>query len=145
VQLKAQGGERRLIKIGIEVSHEKLQHDLLMHPARYFFILQVKERAFLCIRTCNQEGEDITSHIIDGLMPDGEGNLVSVFETGLKDAIIEHFGQKKITDSGTEYPISSHLAWIISMMPDLVRWIFSTILSSGRNLVLNPLEVEDPL
>lgn len=136
VSKQVSGGRSRLIKIGIEVSHEKLQYDLVMHPDRYFFILAVDGEAFLCVRTCDPMGEDITSHIVDGLILDRDGNLVSIFEDGLNDAILELEGYKTHSCEGDEYPITPCLARIISMVPELTEWIISSLLIDGRNLVI---------
>jgi len=128
-----------LIKIGLEVSHEKLQHDLLMHPARYFFIMIVDGLAYLCIRTCDIQGEDIASHAVDGLMADNDGNLVSIFRDELEDSIIEIRNSRISSLEADEYPISAHLAWLISATPGLIDWILSCIVKDGRNIVLNAL------
>jgi hypothetical protein len=136
VSKQVSGGRRRLIKIGIEVSHERLQYDLITHPARYFFILAVDGKVFLCIRTCDPMGEDITSHVVDGLILDRDGNLVSIFEDGLNDAILELEGYKTHSCEGDEYPITPCLARIISKVPELTEWIISSLLIDGRNLVI---------
>jgi hypothetical protein len=128
-----------LIKIGIEVSHEKLQHDLLMHPARYFFIMIVDGLAYLCIRTCDIHGEDIASHAVDGLMADNDGNLVSIFRDELEDTIIEICNRRFSSCEEEEYPISAHLAWLISATPGLIDWILTSIVKDGRNMVVNSL------
>lgn len=128
-----------MIKIGIEVSHEKLHYDLLVNPARYFFILVVDGLTYLCIRSCNFQGENITSHVVDGLMADKDGNLVSIFKDELEDAIIELRDRKSSSCEGDEYPISAHLAWLISATPGLIDWILSSIVKDGRNMVINSL------
>ncbi len=128
-----------MIKIGIEVSHEKLQYDLLKNPARYFFIMIVDGLVYLCIRTCDIRGEDITSHAVDGLMADNDGNLVSVFRDELEDTIIEIRNRSLSSCEENEYPISAHLAWLISATPGLIDWILSSIVKDGRNIVLNAL------
>ncbi len=124
------------IKIGIELSHAKLQCDLLTHPERYFFVLVRVGQAFLCIRTCDPQGENMQVHIVDGLTPDKDGNLVSVFGDSIQDAALELQDQKRSSCEGDEYPISSNLAWKINRMPDLVDWIISSILINGKNLVI---------
>ena len=78
-----------MIKIGIESTSEKLRQDLLLHPSRYFFIQVLDGQPALCIRTCNSEGEDWRSHVLDGLVHDGQGNLVSVFAEDLRTAVLE--------------------------------------------------------
>ena len=128
-----------MIKIGIEVSHEKLQYDLLKNPARYFFIMIVDDLAYLCIRTCDIQGEDIASHAVDGLMADNDGNLVSIFRDELEDTIIEIRNRSLSSCEENEYPISAHLAWLISATPGLIDWILSSIVKDGRNIVLNAL------
>lgn len=91
-------------------------------------------RASLCIRTCNSQGEGMQVHNIDGLCLDADGNLHSVFEDAIIDAIFEvHESRKNV--QGGEHPLSYRLADIISRMPDLMDWIISSILSNGRNLV----------
>lgn len=125
-----------MIRIGIEVSRTNLHYDLLEHPGRYFFILLSDSRASLCIRTCNARGENIQVHIIDGFSSNEEGNLYSVFEDGINDAILELYDRKMHSSEGDEYPLSSHLMHMISRMPDLVEWIVSSILSEGNNLVI---------
>lgn len=129
-----------MIKIGIEIGHQKLKHDLLMHPERYFFILVMDGAAFLCIRTCDARGEDIISHVVDGLRGDPEGNLVSVFGDGLEDAIIGIRESNNISrEDEAEYPLSAHLKYLISAMPGLIDWILSSVVKDGRNLVINSL------
>jgi hypothetical protein len=125
-----------MIRIGIEVCRRDLHCDLLMHPGRYFFILRADSRASLCIRTCDSQGENIQAHIIDGFSLAENGNLYSVFEDGINDAILELHDWKTHSCEGDEYPLSSHLVDLISMMPDLVNWIVSSILSQGNNLVI---------
>jgi hypothetical protein len=125
-----------MIRIGIEVSRKNLQCDLLEHPERYFFILLADSRATLCIRTCDSQGENIQTHIIDGFSLNDEGNLYSVFGDGINDAILELYDWKIHSSEGDEYPLSSHLVMIISRMPDLVDWIVSSILAKGINLVI---------
>ena len=125
-----------MIRIGIEVSRRNLRCDLLEHPERYFFILRADSRASLCIRTCDSQGENIQAHIIDGFSLNEDGNLYSVFEDGINDAILEWHDRKSHSSEGEEYPLSSHLVHMISRMPDLVDWIVSSILSNGKNLVI---------
>jgi hypothetical protein len=125
-----------MIRIGIEVSRKNLRYDLLEHPGRYFFILSQDSRAALCIRTCDSQGEDIQVHIIDGLSLNEDGNLYSVFEDCINDAVLELHNWKSRSCEGDEYPISSNLTQIISEMPDMVDWIISSFLSDGKNLVV---------
>lgn len=126
-----------MIKIGIEATRGKLRCDLLSHPGRYFFILVMDSRAALCIRSCNSQGEDIAIHIIDGLVSDAEGNLVSVFGEALEEAMRKlREGRMGPCNEG-RYQISSHLERIISSMPDLIDWTISSGLAPGRNILLN--------
>jgi hypothetical protein len=125
-----------MIRIGIEVSRKNLRCNLLEHPGRYFFILLADSRATLCIRTCDSLGENILVHIIDGFSLNEDGNLYSVFEEGISNAILQMHDWKRRSCEGDEYQLSSHLALIISRMPDLVDWIISSILSDGKNLVI---------
>ena len=125
-----------MIRIGIEVSRRNLRCDLLEHPGRYFFILQAGSRASLCIRTCDSQGDNIQEHIIDGLSLNEGGNLYSVFEDGINDAVLELQDWKSHSCLGDDYPLSFHLVQMISRMPDLVDWIVSSILSNGKNLVI---------
>jgi len=126
-----------LIKIGIEATRGKLRCDLLSHPARYFFLIVRGSRAALCIRSCNSQGEDITMHIIDGLVSDANGNLISVFEEAVEEAVMAlNSGNRCLCREG-RYPISFHLERIISSMPDLIDWTISSALAPGRNILLN--------
>ena len=129
-----------MIKIGIEVSSRNLRFDLLEHPDRYFFILVTGSMATLCIRTCDSQGESIEAHVIDGLVLKRDGNLYSIFEDGINDTILELHDWKRHSCDGDEYPISQNLVQIISMMPDLVDWIISSILNKCRNLVIYPAD-----
>lgn len=130
-----------MIKIGIEASRNKLRCDLLEHPERYFFILKMDGNASLCIRTCDARGEDVQAHAIDGLCLKEDGNLYSVFEDGINDAIFEMHRWKSHSCLGDEYPISTHLMRIIPQMPDLANWIISSVLVNGKNLVIHPFRV----
>lgn len=125
-----------MIRIGIEVSRRSLRCDLLDNPGRYFFILRAGSRATLCIRTCDSQGENIQAHLIDGFSLNEEGNLYSVFEDGINDAILELDNWKTHSCEGDEYTLSSHLMHLISMMPDLVDWIVSSVLSDGKTWVI---------
>jgi hypothetical protein len=127
-----------LIKIGIECTFERLRCDILANPNRYFFVLLADDQATLCIRTCNSRGEDIRAHIIDGLVPDSGGNLVSVFEGGIKEALIERKHSVKRSCEGYEYSISASLGEKIGNMPGLIDWIMTTVLTEERHILLNP-------
>ena len=124
-----------MIKIGIESTSEKLRQDLLLHPSRYFFIQVLDGQPALCIRTCNSEGEDWRSHVLDGLVHDGQGNLVSVFAEDLRTAVLEDVEAR---EGGLEggFGLSSALEYSISQMPDFVDWMMSSVLKDGRHLLL---------
>jgi len=124
-----------LIKIGIESTSEKLRQDLLLHPSRYFFIQVLDGQPALCIRTCNSEGEDWRSHVLDGLVHDGQGNLVSVFAEDLRTAVLEDVEAR---EGGLEggFGLSSAIEYSISQMPDFVDWMMSSVLKDGRHLLL---------
>ena len=127
-----------MIRIGIEVSGRNLHCDLLENPGRYFFILEADSRASLCIQTCDIQGEDIRTHIIDCLAPNGEGNLYSIFEDGINDAVLERQERKRQSFQEDSYAVSPQLVQMLSMMPDLMNWILSSIITRGRNLILYP-------
>ncbi len=128
---------QELIKIGIEATRGKLRCDLLSHPGRYFFILVMDSRAALCIRSCDSRGEDITMHIIDGLVSDADGNLVSVFEKALEEGMRKLREGRKGSCKEGRYPITSCLERTISSMPELIDWTISSALAPGRNILLN--------
>jgi hypothetical protein len=128
-----------VIKIGIEVSRRNLHCDLVEHSARYFFILVANGRGNLCIRTCDIQGEDIKTHIIDTLVLKEDGNLHSILDDGINDAILELEDRKGPLADGEEFPISFYITGMISLMPDLAEWIISSILTKSRNLVINPI------
>ena len=138
-----------MIKIGIEVSRRNLHCDLIENPGRYFFIHEEGCRTYLCIQTCDSQGEDTKAHNVDVLVPNEEGNLYSIFEEVLEDInndiSIERQEWKRDSLFGNRYPISSQLVQMLSMMPDFVDWIISSILLNGRNLVLYPNEDPDEL
>ena len=75
-------------------------------------------------------------HIIDGLSLKEDGNLYSVFEDGINDAVLEMHDRKSHSGLGDQYPLSFHLVQMISRMPDLVDWFISSVLSDGKNLVI---------
>jgi hypothetical protein len=138
-----------LIKIGIEVSRRNLHCDLIENPGRYFFIQEEGCRIYLCIQTCDSQGENTLAHNIDVLAPNEEGDLYSIFEEVLKDIkndiSIERQEWKGHSFLGNRYPISSQLEQMLSIMPDFVDWIISSILTRGRNLVIYPNEEIDEL
>lgn len=126
-----------MIKIGIEVSRKKLQNELIDNPGRYFFILSEGGRAALCIQTCDFQGEDIKTHIIDGFALNGKGELSSLFDEGINDSILNGFDGKRSSE-GRGYPVSTNLEHILCRLPDLMDWIISSILTRDRNLVIYP-------
>jgi len=123
------------IKIGIELSYGRLRSDLLTHPERYFLSWWRTGRPSFAFEPAIVRG-NMEAHIIDGLAPDKDGNLVSVFEEGIRDAVLELRDRKRSSYEGDEYPISSYLARMICQMADLTDWIVSSILTNGKNLVL---------
>ncbi len=125
-----------MIRIGIEACRSKLRCDLLEHPERYFFILRADGKASLCIRTCDHRGEDIQVRIIDGLCLKEDGNLHSVFEDSINDAVFEMRQLRRHSCIGDEYPLSPDLSRSISQMPDLANWIVSSILINKVSLVI---------
>lgn len=127
-----------MIKIGIECTFERLRCDILTHPERYFFVLLIDDQATLCIRTCNSRGDEIVTHIVDGLLPDPNGNLISAFEEGIENTLIEQRHSVKCSCEGHEYLISTPLEEKISRMPDLIDWLMSSVLTGERHIVLNP-------
>lgn len=127
-----------MIKIGIECTFERLRCDLLTHPERYFFVLLIDDQATLCIRTCNSRGDEIVTHIVDGLIPDPNGNLISAFEEGIENTLIEQRHSVKRSCEGYEYLISTPLEEKISRMPDLIDWLMSSVLTGERHIVINP-------
>ena len=131
-----------MIKIGIEASRRNLHCDLLDNPGRYFFILDACGRMALCIQTCDSQGEDITTQMIDCLSLDDDGNLTSIFEDCVNKTIQKPQECRRHSSSGEPngYPVSSQLAEMLSMMPGLMDWIISSILTNGRNLVIYPSE-----
>lgn len=130
-----------MIKIGIEVSRRKLLRDLLENPGRYFFILSEGGRAALCIQTCDFQGDDINTHIINGFSLNKNDELSSIFDDGINDSILEGCKWERRTPGGREYPISSKLEDTLCRLPDLMYWIISKVLTSGRNLVIHPPKI----
>ncbi len=127
-----------MIKIGIEVSRRKLHADLLDNPGRYFFILSEGGRAALCIQTCNFQGEEIRTHIINGFALNKDGELNTIFDDGINDSILMSYKCKRRTPGENEYPISSNLENTLRRLPDLMDWIISRVLIRDRNLVIYP-------
>lgn len=127
-----------MIKIGLRPAETNCAATSLSIQKRYFFILAIDSNASLCIRTCDSRGENIQAHIIEGLYLSEDGDLHSVFEDGINDALFEMHHWKSHSCIGDEYPISRHLMHTISQMPDLANWIISSILVNGKNLMINP-------
>ena len=130
-----------MIKIGIEVSRRKLLCDLLDNPGRYFFVLSGSGRRALCIQTCNFQGEDVKMHIINGFALNQNSELISLFDGGIDDSILNGDEWKRRTPDGMEYPISYHLEHTLCRLPDLMDWIISTVLIRDRNLVIYPSQI----
>jgi hypothetical protein len=126
-----------LIKIGIETTLDQLKNELLSHPSRYFSLLVVEDKACLCIRTCNSKGDDPKAHILDCLMLDSEGNLVSIFERNLMSSIKKNKDTRRDSPEGEEYDISSELEKNISKEPDMIDWIISSGLLEHRHIIIN--------
>lgn len=127
-----------MIRIGIEVSRRKLLNDLLDNPGRYFFILSEGGRAALCIQTCDSQGDDVRTHMIDGLALTEEKELRSIFDDGINDSILAGYEWKRQTSWQKEYPISPRLEHTLRRLPDLMDWIISKMLTGERNLVIYP-------
>ena len=70
-------------------------------------------------------------------MPDQNGNLVSVFEEGIKEALIERKNSMRRSCEGCEYSITTHLEEIIARMPNLIDWMMTTVLTEDRHILLN--------
>lgn len=128
-----------LIKVGLEATQEDLREELLSHPCRYFFILNTDNRAALCIRTCDSRGEDLLSHIVDGLAPDSDGNLVSIFEEDLQVAIKGPSRNRRSSDGEELCSISPAIAEKIRLLPGMIDWIISSVLTKERNILLYPV------
>jgi hypothetical protein len=128
-----------LIKVGLEANRTDLRNELLMHPCKYFFILIIDGQAALCIRTCDNRGEDPQSHAVDGFVPDSDGNLVSIFQEDLRAAIVEQKRSQTSLDCNDFYLISSTIADKIRLLPDLIDWIISSILAKDRNIIIYPI------
>lgn len=128
-----------LIKVGLEATHEDLHRELLAHPCRYFFILVTDNRAALCIRTCDCRGENLQSHVVDGLTPDSAGNLVSLFEKDLQVVVSDQNRSIISSDNDELRSISPDIAEKIRILPGFVDWIMSTVLTGDRNILINPI------
>jgi hypothetical protein len=128
-----------LIKVGLEATREDLYKELLAHPCRYFFILVTDNRAALCIRTCNGRGENLQSHVVDGLTADSTENLVSLFEEDLKEVVMDHDRSTILSDGDEMYSISTEIAEKIRVLPGFVDWIISAVLTEDRNIIIYPV------
>ncbi len=126
-----------LIRIGIESDVDELYNQLSMHPERYFYILIIKGHAVLCVQTCDNCGNNIRDHEIDGLTPDSDGNLVSVFQDDLQDAMIKRELYMKYLE-GERYPISQAIRKRIMELPGFIDWIISSAPEKGRCFMLYP-------
>ena len=131
--------EMSLIKVGLEATREDLREELLAHPCRYFFILVTDNRTALCIRTCNGRGENLQSHVVDGLTLDSAGNLVSLFEEDLKVVVVDRNKSTGLSDGDELFPISPDIAERIRILPGFVDWIISAVLTGDRNILINPI------
>lgn len=130
-------GEITLIKMGIESSTARLHNQLLLHPERYFFILVIEERPALCLQTCDSSGDGIEIKEIDGLMLRPEGDLVSVFEEDLQEAMMKRELYLRYLE-GEQYPISRAIKEKIAKLPGFIDWIIESVPIRGRCLMLYP-------
>ncbi|MFB3763913.1 MAG: hypothetical protein ACE14P_01540 [Methanotrichaceae archaeon] len=125
-----------MIKIGIESTFEGLRRDILSHPEKFFFILVIDGQAALCIRTCNSKGNELQAHVIDGMVPDSKGNLKSIFEDVIRDALLEQIGPGLQLYDGKEYMVTGALGKKISEMPDLIEWAMKSVLNADRHIII---------
>jgi len=128
-----------LIKVGLEATREDLRKELLAHPCRYFFILSTDNRAALCIRTCDCRGENLQSHVVDGLTPDSAGNLASLFEGDLQVIVVNRNRSTMLSDGDELCSISPDIAEKIRILPGFVDWIITTVLTKDRNILIYPI------
>jgi hypothetical protein len=128
-----------LIKVGLEATRDDLHKELLAHPCRYFFILVTDNRAALCIRTCNGRGENLQSHVVDGLTADSAGNLVSLFEEDLQEVVMDHNRSTILSDGDELWSISPDIIEKIRILPGFVDWIISAVLTEDRNIIIYPV------
>ncbi len=126
-----------MIKMGIESSKALLHDQLQLHPERYFFILVTEERPALCIQTCDVDGDCVEIKEIDGLVLSPEGNLASVFQEDLQEAMMKRELYLRYLE-GEQYPISQAIRRKISELPDFIDWIMKSALIRGRCLMLYP-------
>lgn len=130
-------GEITLIKMGIESSAAKLHDQLLLHPEMYFFILVIEERPALCLQTCDSSGNGIEIKEMDGLMLSPEGDLASVFQEDLQEAMIKLELYLRYLE-GEQYPISQTIKEKIVKLPGFIDWIIESVAVRGRCLMLYP-------
>lgn len=126
-----------MIKIGIEADAAELHNQLLAYPERYFFILITDGRPALCVQTCDNCGDNIKIQEVDGLEPNSEGDLSSVFFIDLQEAVIERELYMKYLE-GERYPVSQALRRRIIELPGFVDWIIESSHIKGRCLMLCP-------
>ncbi len=126
-----------MIKIGIEATINKLRRDMLLCPAKYFFIMIVDGQAALCIQTCDSQGENSRAHIIDALTPNSEGNLVSLIADSIQAAMLEYGFTRVQLHEGDEYNITGPLSAKISETPGLVDWIVSSVLNEDCHILIH--------
>ncbi len=125
-----------MIKIGIESTFDGLLWDIISNPGKYFFILIIDGQAALCIRTCNSQGNELQAHVIDGLVPDCEGSLRSIFEDEIKAALLEQIGTEVMPIEGDEYKLTGDLVKKVSEAPDLIEWLMRSVLNADRHILL---------
>lgn len=128
-----------LIKVGLEATREDLRREMLAHPCRYFFILLTDNRAALCIRTCDCRGENLQSHVVDGLTTDSVGDLISLFEEDLQVVVMDQNRSTILSDDGELFSISPYIAEKIRILPGFVDWIISAVLTEDRNILIYPI------
>jgi hypothetical protein len=128
-----------LIKIGLEANKAHLRNELLVHPVRYFAILMIGSRAALCIRTCDNRGEDLQTHIVDAMAADSKGNLVSIFEEELRASLNKQMRSNASSDCEEFCQISSAMSEKIRLLPGLIDSIISSILAKNRNIIIYPV------
>lgn len=126
-----------MIRIGIESDLSELYNQISMHPERYFFILVTEGHAALCFQTCDCCGNDVRNHEVEGLTPDSEGDLISVFQCDLQSAMLKREPHMEYLE-GERYPISQSLKRRIIELPGFIDWIIASASDKGRCLMLYP-------
>jgi len=123
------------IRLGIELTAEELQRDLMNHPERYFSIMVVDGRAALCVQTCDSKGENTMDHMIDGCVLDSSGSLKSIFEKELRNAFEEKLDPMDSIDSDhVHYRISPTLIERIREETEFINWLVSRVQTEDRHL-----------